>query len=112
MTLDQFKSWFEGYTEDMTRVPNAKQWKRIKAQVEEIDGQSITHEYITRYYHHQPWYPYWISTSPTYPSFTVTCGNDQIGGSWDANEKLSADNTVMYNASANVSDTLGGELKY
>ncbi len=37
MDVSEFKAWFEGFTEDMSGQPNTKQWKRIKARVEQID---------------------------------------------------------------------------
>ncbi len=37
MTLTEFKAWFSGYTEDMDRPPTAKQWKRIKKVVADVD---------------------------------------------------------------------------
>jgi len=65
MTLTEFKAWFDGYTEDMGGVPSAKQWKRIKEVVGDIDGQAVTLPiYIDRY-----WRPY--STSPTIPWWTT-----------------------------------------
>lgn len=42
MTLSEFKSWFEGFTESMKIAPNEKQWARIKARVLEIDGTETT----------------------------------------------------------------------
>lgn len=42
MTLAEFKAWFEGYTESLDGPPNAKQWKRIKGRVKEIDGETVT----------------------------------------------------------------------
>lgn len=50
MTLSEFKAWFKGYTEDMEDAPTKKQWKRIKARVKEIDGQTVTERvYLDRY---------------------------------------------------------------
>jgi hypothetical protein len=68
MKLDEFRAWFEGFTEDMDRAPTAKQWKRIKERVAEIDGAPVTERiYLDRYwpvvqplYPSRPsWYPYW-----------------------------------------------------
>ena len=36
MHLQEFKAWFEGYTEEMDGPPNAKQWKKVKKRVDEI----------------------------------------------------------------------------
>jgi hypothetical protein len=71
MKLDEFKAWFEGFTEGMEGAPTAKQWKRIKERVAEIDGVAISYPvYVERYV--RPWYPYWNTTTaggivgPTY----------------------------------------------
>lgn len=67
MNLQEFKAWFEGFTESLDRPPNAKQWKRIRAKVDEIDGTVTTERiYIDRYL---PRYPYWWK-QPVYPTFT------------------------------------------
>lgn len=59
MTLDEFKAWFEGFTENVDGQPTKKQWERIKARVGEIDGQVTPYPvYIERYY--KPWWqPVW-----------------------------------------------------
>lgn len=36
MTLEQFKSWFEGFTEALSGPPTAEQWARIKDQVAKL----------------------------------------------------------------------------
>ena len=38
MTPQEFKAWFEGFTEAFTGCPTKAQWTRIKARVAEIDG--------------------------------------------------------------------------
>ncbi len=58
MKLDEFKAWFDGYTESMEGPPSAKQWKRIKERVAEVDGVAVSYPvYIDRYV--RPYYPYW-----------------------------------------------------
>ena len=37
MTLSEFKAWFGGFTENITKLPTQKQWARIQARVKEID---------------------------------------------------------------------------
>lgn len=50
MTLSEFKSWFEGFTENLVGPPDAKQWKRIQARVKEISGYPITERvFVDRY---------------------------------------------------------------
>lgn len=92
MTLAEFKAWFEGFTEDMDGQPNAKQWKRIKARVAQIDGIAITREVVYRD-------RYW-------PNITTT--------TWLAGGVApctSAGGAVAYNASANDVVNLG-KLEY
>lgn len=69
MTLAEFKAWFEGFTEDMDAPPTAKQWKRIKARVAQIDGAAVTREVIWRD-------RYWpsIVNGPHYYASTTTTG--------------------------------------
>jgi len=58
MNLQEFKAWFDGFTENLEAAPSAKQWKRVKEQVAKIDGAPITYPvYIDRYV--RPWHPYY-----------------------------------------------------
>lgn len=78
MTLQEFKAWFEGYTENITKQPTQKQWARIQERVDEIDGTTITYPvYVEKYW--EPFrYPYF--GSPTWAgtasggTFTYTGG--------------------------------------
>lgn len=58
MTLQEFKAWFEGFTESMHgEAPTTKQWKRIQERVGEIDGTPVTERvFIDRYWPY--YYPY------------------------------------------------------
>lgn len=50
MTLSEFKAWFEGFSEGIDKVPNAKQFEKIKAKVAEINGAPITQTiFVDRY---------------------------------------------------------------
>ncbi len=72
MTQQEFKAWFDGFTEAMDGAPNKKQWERIKARVKEIDGVVTTYPVFV-----EPWYvpPYWA------PPFIRTCDiNIRDGG--------------------------------
>ena len=60
MTLAEFKAWFEGFTESMEGQPTAKQWKRIKERVAQINGVAVTREVIYR----DRYWPNIINTSP------------------------------------------------
>lgn len=57
MTLDEFKAWFDGFTEDMKAPPTDKQWKRIKARVKEINGSVMTYPVFVKQYPYYSW-PY------------------------------------------------------
>lgn len=58
MTLQEFKAWFEGFTEDMDGRPTEKQWKRIQKRIKEIDGTVTTERvFIDRWI--RPYAPYW-----------------------------------------------------
>ena len=65
MTNNEFKAWFEGYTEEMKIPPNKTQWKKIQAKVKEIDGNPIWHYY-------QPYWNQWTYTSTPHQ---VLCGD-------------------------------------
>ncbi len=63
MQVCEFKAWFEGFTEDMTKLPTVKQWARVKARVKEIDGVGYWASYQ----------PYWhISTSTPQTTWAAT----------------------------------------
>lgn len=50
MTPNEFKAWFDGYSESIECSPSIKQWKRIKARVAEIDGRPTSYPvYVDRY---------------------------------------------------------------
>jgi hypothetical protein len=65
MTLQEFKAWFDGFTENMGEAPPTKlQWARIQARVKEIDGTAVTYPvFIDRYWPHPSptiW-PQWVT---------------------------------------------------
>ena len=58
MTLQEFKAWFQGYTENISKQPTQKQWARIQERVEEINGDPVTERiFIDRYWRwgNYPW---------------------------------------------------------
>jgi hypothetical protein len=72
MTLQEFKAWFQGYTEDMKSTPTKEQWAKIKLRVGEIDGTVTTYpvfidRYVKPYYTEYPYIP-----SPTIPTIPPT----------------------------------------
>ena len=97
MTLSEFKAWFSGYTEDMGGPPNAKQWKRVKKVVQDIDGTAITeYVYLDRYWT-TPWREKWGyghtgDPLPNWPTVTVT--NTKLTGDGGTASALDA----MYTA--------------
>lgn len=81
MTLQEFKAWFEGFTEYMDASPNKKQWERIKRRVKEIDGAVTTYQvFVDRYWPLRPPYPHthWGAAPYTLP--TVWCSGGTTGG--------------------------------
>jgi len=61
MTLQEFKAWFDGFTENIGERPSAKQWERIQARVKEIDGAAVSYPvFVERYWpRYLPGLPYW-----------------------------------------------------
>lgn len=50
MTPQEFKAWFDGFTEGVAGLPNEDQWARIKARVSQIDNTPTTYPvYVDRY---------------------------------------------------------------
>ena len=72
MTLSEFKAWFEGFTENMDRLPTKKQWARITKRVDEITEVATPWPiFVNR--HVRPYTPYWIEpTIGPVRSFTAT----------------------------------------
>lgn len=76
MNLSEFKAWFGGFTEGMTKLPNAKQWARIQERVAEITPDPTPYPvFIDRYVrpYWTTWNPYgWSPTTTTDPITLVT----------------------------------------
>jgi hypothetical protein len=71
MTTSEFKAWFEGYTENIAKVPTQKQWARIQERVTELVKSEDREPLVIfkdryRDYPYRPWWPHWTcsSTSP------------------------------------------------
>jgi hypothetical protein len=63
MTLQEFRAWFDGFTENMSEIPTKLQWDRIKSRVKEIDHVAITYPvYIERYWRNV--YPQYLHPHP------------------------------------------------
>ena len=69
MNLQEFKAWFEGFSENMTDTPTKVQWDKIKAKIATIeDKPPMSYPvFVDRYRH---WYESW----PYRPMY-ATAGN-------------------------------------
>lgn len=81
MTLNEFKAWFEGYTEGLEGAPTAAQFARIKEKVKAIDGTPVTQTiFLDSYRRFYPYYdylrPYWTSGGTAVGIGTAVSGND------------------------------------
>ena len=83
MKIQEFKAWFEGFTENLEGTPNEMQWKKIQKRVKEIDDAPITERiFIDRYWkQYEKIYPEW----PNY--YRTVCGG---------NPKTYSSSTAMY----------------
>ncbi len=70
MTLNEFKAWFDGYTENIKDQPNKKQWARIQEKMDEL-----TEEYRSIY---TPWYTHPFSPTVPYVTYSDTTGNPPV----------------------------------
>lgn len=92
MNLQQFKSWFEGFTENISGTPTKAQWSRIKERVGEITADPMSHQvFIDRYV--RPYPGWWYGDH-------IWCSN--TGGLKTTSNQLSmtADNGVFVSAGA------------
>ncbi len=87
MDLSEFKAWVEDFTEEMTKTPTIKQWGKIRAKIDKIDGHSTPWPiFVDRYA--RP-YPYWwggtLWTTGIGGIQTITIGNvsNNVGGGSD-----------------------------
>lgn len=77
MTPQEFKAWFDGFTEALSGTPNKTQWERIKSRVSEINGTPVTYPvYVDRY---------WPNRWSTYTSAGGALGGQLNGGSYYSN---------------------------
>ncbi len=97
MTTSEFKAWFEGYTENISKIPTQKQWARIKVRVGDLakgDDQT-TVVYRDGYHDHpsRPWWPQWTWMG------TSMGGNYTLSSVWS---------DMKYNAATNYLDASDG----
>ena len=80
MTLNEFKAWFEGFSENLGEVPTKAQWKRIKARIDEIDGWPGSPLIVERHYEfYRRYWPYsypitTFSTNDAQPQYMAAIG--------------------------------------
>lgn len=94
MSATEFKAWFQGFSEGMGKMPNAKQWKLIQERAAQIDDKE------TIVYRERPtWYPSWYWT-PNY-NFTMSGStSDQVLLS--EVDSVSADAPIMTSTAYNI----------
>jgi hypothetical protein len=68
MTNEEFKAWFDGFVENISGTPTAKQWERVKKRVKEIDNTPVTRTVFNDYYV-RPYRPYW--DNPLYTASNI-----------------------------------------
>lgn len=107
MTPNEFKAWFDGFTEAFEgRIPTKAQWGRIKDRVAEIDGKPVTERvYVDRYW------PTYVKTYPSYtPTWvTTTCGVGSASGGYstmaqNASYQAGAGTAVAFNSTQAMAD--------
>jgi hypothetical protein len=94
MTTSEFKAWFEGYTENIAKVPTQKQWARIKERVLELTKSEDLQMVIYNDYLCRPWWPQWTYT---------TCGNSltlALGGSTSADTATYSNTSALFSRCA------------
>ncbi len=108
MDVSEFKAWFEGFTEDMPKPPNAKQWKRIKARVKQVDGTPTTERFFHDHYW-RPYAPYWsYNTCGTSLNWSyTTCGTSLTSAKLAVMEQQFTSNGIVSNMTA---EALGAGL--
>lgn len=95
MNLQEFKAWFEGYTENISTSPTYSQWERIKKRVEEIDGTATPEKiFVDRYINQHP-FP-WNNHFPNF--YTGGVGSaERTASDWNKHHCLNA--VANYSAS-------------
>ena len=76
MTLEEFKAWFDGFTENVSKQPTQRQWKRIVERVGEIQPDATYQPWQP---YRQPWWPQWYTYSTDSNTWTVSAHANNIG---------------------------------
>ncbi len=103
MTPQEFKAWFDGFTEAMQGLPNESQWKKIQERVGQIDGKPVSYPvYVDRYWPvapRRPWEaPYWYTA--------MSSGGLSVKAN-DIDEKLS-----VYSATLDCTGSDGAKVAF
>lgn len=98
MTLQEFKAWFGGFTEELSGAPNKKQWERIKERVKEIDGAAVSYPvFVDRYL--PPVRRYWDPIPYWSAQGIGTCSQAQSGAiGFSACESKRDDGRAVFNS--------------
>lgn len=100
MTPNEFKAWFEGFTEAFSGVPSKVQWTRIKARVAEIDGKPISERvFIDRYWpHYYPSYPGWTYLTAVGRNSVIAGFGSTVSCAGSSNADLQPQSLLQYSA--------------
>jgi hypothetical protein len=69
MTNNEFKAWFEGFSEGVSWTPTREQWEKVVAKVKMIDNMPLFPQIVYR--------DRWLPTYPGYYSAGSTMGSAQ-----------------------------------
>jgi hypothetical protein len=86
MTPQEFKAWFDGFSEGIDGLPSEKQWEKIKRRVKDIDNKPVTYTvyrdiYLPPYRLQDPYYRNsvtWCSGSMTAAAHVPADKNQMI----------------------------------
>ncbi len=109
MTTSEFKAWFEGYTENIAKVPTQKQWARIKVRVLELkkseDWKVVIHRDDRRDYPFRPWWPVDIvcTTGTTGTNLPLTTASNNLSYS-NASSQLDSSGYMVSDTTRSMRD--------
>jgi len=108
MTPQEFKAWFDGFTEAFSGCPTKAQWTRIKERVAEIDGKPVTERvYVDRYWPSYIPYNGWPhTTGGLYWTNSVAVAQNTTGTQTPAGQAAAASSCYQVNTSYNSLDAM------
>jgi hypothetical protein len=84
LTLNEFKAWFDGFSEGIEKIPTERQWAKIKSKMKEIDDTPTSYPiFVDRYV--QPYRRWFDTYGPTWSSTDATIQNVGITHILDEN---------------------------